>query len=122
MAPADQALILAPPGLFLVLSPGDQAGGAVDADRERRGLARLGGDQHESALHVLAAIIGFGGSGADVDQLPFGAAVDAVLGKADRLLGPGGDPLQIVPSPVVAPFLPKLGELCIQAGRRRWVP
>ena len=109
MAPADQALVLAPPGGALVLRPGDDAGGAEAADRQLLDRARLRGGEDEPAAHVLALIVALRRAGADVDQVGVGAARDAVLGEADRLVGPGGDPL--LP-------LPQFGEARVPAGPR----
>src|SRR5581483_10341106 len=56
MAPADEALVLAPPAGVLVLRPGDDAGGAEPPDRELLDHARLRGGEDEPATHLLAAI------------------------------------------------------------------
>jgi hypothetical protein len=118
VAPADQALVLAPPGGALVLGPGDEPGRAPLGDRELRRRLGLAGDEHELAADVFARIVGGGAPGADVDQLRLGPAADAVPGEGDRLVCPGGDSLGIAPSAAVLLLLPKLGEAGIP-GRTR---
>ena len=118
MAPADQAFILAPPGGSLVLGPGDDAGGAMAADGEIGDRLGLGRGQDQLAAKLLALIIGGGRAGADVDQLGLGAAADAVLGEADRLLRPGGYPHLVAPAIAVPPLLPQLREAGVPGGAR----
>src|SRR5581483_1769929 len=103
------ALVLAPPGLLLVLRPRDEPRRAVHGNCEMRRLAGLGGDEDELPAHILACIIAFRGAGADVDQLRLGASADAVLGKGDRLVGPGGDALAVDPAAAFLLLLPQLG-------------
>src|SRR5205085_5001173 len=116
MAPADQALVVAPPGALLVLRPGDDPRRAIFGDRQRRRIAGLAGDEDQLPAHVLAGIVALRGAGANVDQLRLRPSADAVLRENNGVLGPGGDPLRILPGRPVLPLLPKLGEACVPAG------
>jgi hypothetical protein len=83
-----------------------------------RSATASGWDEGEDELpaHVLALVIGGRRSRADVDQLGIGAAADAVLGEAERLIGPGGDADMVGPAAAILPLLPQFGEAGVPAG------
>src|SRR5436305_1733392 len=77
--------------------------------RSGTGSARLRGGEDEAPAYLLPPIVALRGAGADIDEIDVGAARDAVLGEADRLVRPGGDPFMP---------LPQFGEARVPAGPR----
>ena len=109
MPPAQQGLVVAIPAGTLVLRPGDDPRRAVTADGEILHDLGLGGGEDEPAAYFPALIVRLGRPRTDIDQLRLGAAGDAVLREAERLIRPGGDPFSA---------FPELGRPHVPAGAR----
>ena len=83
MAPADQILIVAPPGAHLIRVVADEAGGAELLDRLPMARRRGGVAQHQLAAHVLAGVVAALRAGADVDELDRHVRALAVVGDRE---------------------------------------
>ena len=99
MAPAEQALIFAPPAGLLVLRPRHDPRGAIFGHRQRRRRIGLARNQDQLAADRLAGIVAVLVARADVNEGGVGRARDAIFRKAERLVGPGGDSAPVAPDP-----------------------
>src|SRR3954469_20737533 len=91
MSPADEVLVVAPPGAHLVRRIADQAGRATTLDRLAVTDGRRGVTEHETPADVLALIVGALPSAAHVHDLRGDVRAFAVVGHGEGDVVGGSD-------------------------------
>ena len=97
MAPANQILIVAPPGAHLVRVVADQAGRAELLDRLTMARGRRRVAEHQFSANVLAGIVAALRAGTDVDELDGDVGALAVVGHGKTDVVVRDDPARLRP-------------------------